>query len=99
METAGKESGEEFGTEIDPERQRARERVQTRRDFGTHAVAYIVINAFLIGAWALTGAGYFWPAWVIAGWGAGLALHAWEAFVRRPVTEADVDAELRRERR
>jgi len=26
-------------------------------------------------------------------------LHAWETFVHRPVTEADVDAELRRHRR
>ena len=81
------------------QRERARERVQGRRDFGSHAVAYIVINAFLVGAWAITGAGYFWPAWVMAGWGAGLVLHAWETFVRRPVTEADVDAELRRHRR
>jgi hypothetical protein len=47
---------------------------------------------------ALTGAGYFWPAWVIASWGAGLVLHAWDTFLRRPVTDADVDAELRRHR-
>jgi hypothetical protein len=80
-------------------RQQARERLQTRRDFGSHLIAYIVINAFLVGAWALTGGGYFWPAWVMAGWGAGLVLHAWEAFVRRPITEADIDAELRRHHR
>jgi hypothetical protein len=58
------------------ERQQARQRVQARRDFASHVVAYVVINAFLIGAWALTGGGYFWPAWVLAGWGAGLVLHA-----------------------
>ena len=34
--------------------------------------AYVVINAFLIGVWAVTGAGYFWPGWVLAGWGVGL---------------------------
>lgn len=98
MDTSDKESGE-FGTETDPARARARQRVQARREFGSHAVAYIVVNAFLVMAWALTGAEYFWPAWVIAGWGAGLVLHAWEVFVRRPVTEADVDTELRRQRR
>jgi 2TM domain len=86
----------EAGSSTTSPRQQARERVQTRRDFGSHLVAYIVINACLVGAWALTGAGYFWPAWVMAGWGAGLVLHAWEAFVRRPITEADIDAELRR---
>lgn len=87
------------GSSTASERERARQRLQLRRDFGSHAVAYIVINACLVGAWALTGAGYFWPAWVIAGWGAGLVLHAWEAFVRRPITEADVDAELLRNQR
>ena len=78
------------------EREQARKRLQERRDFGSHLVAYAVVNAFLIGVWAMTGAGYFWPAWVLAGWGVGLVLHAWEVFFHRPVTEADVDEELGR---
>jgi hypothetical protein len=78
------------------ERERARKRVEAKREFGSHVAAYVVVNAFFVGIWAFTGAGYFWPAWVIGGWGIGLALHAWDLFVRRPVTEADVDAELRR---
>jgi hypothetical protein len=48
--------------------------------------------------WALTGGGYFWPAWVLGAWGAGLALHAWETFAHRPLTEHDIDAELERQR-
>ena len=78
------------------EREEARNRLQDRRDFSSHLVAYVVVNAFLIGVWAVTGAGYFWPAWVLAGWGIGLVLHAWNAFFRRPVTEADIDEEIRR---
>jgi hypothetical protein len=58
-----------------------------------------VVNAFLILVWAVTSAGYFWPAWVLGGWGIGLVLHGWEVFVRRPVTDADVQAELQRQRR
>jgi 2TM domain len=81
------------------ERQQARKRVQARRDFSAHLVSYLVVNAFLILVWAVTGAGYFWPIWIIGGWGVGLALHAWDTFVRKPVTEADVDAELTRQRR
>jgi 2TM domain-containing protein len=94
----------EVPTESDPtnamssERANARERLEARRSFFSNLVAYIVINAFLIGVWAFTGGGYFWPAWVLACWGAGLVLHAWEAFLRRPITEADVDTELRRRR-
>jgi hypothetical protein len=76
--------------------QEARKRVTARRDFGSHLVAYVVINGFLVFVWAVTGAGYFWPAWVLAGWGIGLVLHAWDVFLRRPVTDADVEAELQR---
>ena len=74
----------------------ARNRVTIRRDFSSHLFVYIVVNGFLIFVWAVTGAGYFWPAWILGGWGIGLVLHAWDAFVRRPVTDADVEAELRR---
>ena len=81
------------------EREEARRRVQAKREFVSHVVAYVVVNVFLVCVWATTGAGYFWPAWVIGGWGAGLALHGWDVFLRRPVTEADIDAELRRGRR
>ncbi len=80
----------------DTERARARKRIEAKRDFVSHIVAYVVVNLFLVGIWWFTGAGYFWPAWIIGGWGVGLALHAWDLFGRRPVTEADIDAELRR---
>ena len=83
------------GTEAPAEREEARRRVQARRDFASHVVAYVVVNAFLLLVWASTG-GYFWPVWVLGGWGVALLLHAWDVFVRRPVTEDDVDAELRR---
>jgi hypothetical protein len=81
---------------VTDERAEARRRVLAKREFVSHLVAYVVINAFLVTVWALSGAGYFWPVWVLAGWGIGLVLHGWETFLRHPVTEADVDAELRR---
>ena len=80
----------------DTERTRIRSRLQARRDFGSHLAAYVVFNGCLIAIWALTGGGYFWPAWVLGIWGAGLLLHAWETFGHRPITEADIDAEMRR---
>ncbi len=85
-------------TPLDDERASVRKRLIDRRRFTSDLVAYVVVNAFLIGVWAFTGAGYFWPAWVLAGWGVALVLDAWNAFGRRPVTEADVDAELARRR-
>lgn len=77
----------------------ARRRLTARRDFASHVLAYVLVNGFLVGMWVLTGVGYFWPGWVIGGWGVGLILHAWDVFVRRPVTDADVDAEVRRRQR
>ena len=77
-------------------RKQARQRVQKRRDLGAHVVAFVVINLMLIGIWAISGAGYFWPAWVLLGWGVGLVLNIWDVYFRRPVTEADVEREMQR---
>jgi hypothetical protein len=82
-----------------PERVAARKRLVARREFFSHVASYFAVNVFLIVVWAVTGAGYFWPIWVIAGWAIALAFHAWEVFGRRPITEADIDAELRRKKR
>jgi hypothetical protein len=82
----------------DDVRVQARKQVQKRRDFSAHLVAYVVVNAALIGVWAISGGGYFWPAWVLLGWGIGLVLNAWDVFLRRPITEADVDREIQRSR-
>ncbi len=81
---------------LDYERAQARKRVEARRKLVSDLVSYIVVNAFLIGVWAITGAGYFWPGWVLAGWGMGLVLHAWDVYWRKPISEDDIDAELRR---
>lgn len=78
------------------EREAARRRLRARRDFLSNIVAYVVINAALVVIWATSGGGYFWPAWVIGLWGVGLLLHAWNSFWRPPMTEADIDAEMRR---
>jgi 2TM domain-containing protein len=89
----------ETNDDVQAEREQARKRVQARRDFSAHLVTYMVVNAFLVMVWAVTGAGYFWPIWVLGPWGVGLALHAWDTFVRKPITEADIDAELTRRHR
>ena len=76
----------------------ARKRIEKRRNLQGTFVAYVVINTFLVGVWAMTGGGYFWPAWVIAGWGVAMLLGLWD-YLRGAVTDADIDDELRRMRR
>ena len=80
------------------ERLEARKRLDARRKVVSDVVSYVVINAFLVFVWFVTGAGYFWPGWVMAGWGILLALHAWDVFWRRPITEAEIDQEVSRRR-
>jgi fatty acid desaturase len=80
----------------DREYEAARKRVERRRKFRSDVVAYVVINAGLIATWAFTGAGYFWPGWVLAAWGVGLALDAWNVFFQRPITQSDIERELHR---
>jgi class 3 adenylate cyclase len=41
-----------------------------------HLIVYLVVNAMLIGIWAASGGGYFWPVWPIMGWGIGVGAHA-----------------------
>ncbi len=70
-------------------------RIKDKRDFKTHAVSYVVVNIFLIGVWAVSGGGYFWPGWVMAGWGIGLVLHGWQTYRgERPITEEDIQREM-----
>ncbi|HYO86362.1 MAG TPA: 2TM domain-containing protein [Dermatophilaceae bacterium] len=74
---------------------RARARLEKKRKFRSDLVAYVVINAFLVGIWAFNGAGYFWPGWVLAGWGLGLILTGWDLFYRHDITDDDIQRELR----
>jgi len=79
-------------------RTQVRKRIEKRRGLQVSLVAYAVINAFVVGIWAVSGSGYFWPGWLMAAWGLGLIFQVWDYF-RGPVTEADVDAEVRRMQR
>lgn len=78
-----------------PDYEQARARVERKRKFVGDFVAYLVINAGLIVVWAVTGAGYFWPGWVLGGWGVFLLLDAWNLYYRKPITEADIEREMR----
>jgi class 3 adenylate cyclase len=45
-------------------------------DFRVHFAIYIVVNVMLVGIWAASGGGYFWPVWPMLGWGIGVGCHA-----------------------
>jgi hypothetical protein len=43
----------------------------------SHVATYTAVNGGLVATWLATGAGTFWPAFPMAGWGVGLAMHAY----------------------
>jgi class 3 adenylate cyclase len=47
-----------------------------RQSFKINLTLYVLVNVLLIGIWAASGGGYFWPVWPILGWGIGVAGHA-----------------------
>src|SRR3712207_5268280 len=46
-----------------------------RAGFRHHFWVYALVNLMLIGIWAASGGGYFWPIWPMLGWGIGVACH------------------------
>jgi len=86
-------------TSIDPTnaRQLAIAHLKARRDFGMHLVTYLVFNAAMVFIWFVTGQGYFWPGWLLGLWAAGLLVHAWDVWGRRPITEEQIRREVDRQ--
>jgi len=75
-------------------RKEALQRIRGRRAFQGDLISYVIVNAALIAIWAFSGRGYFWPGWVLFGWGIGLALHAVRIYRRHKAISED---EIRRE--
>ena len=73
------------------------QRLKKQRDFHAHLLVYLLVNGFVVVIWALTGsAGFFWPVFLIAAWGIGLVMNAWDVYWRREITEQDVQHEMER---
>ena len=77
-------------------REAAVTRLRKKRDFGMHALIYLLVNGFLVVIWAVTSGDFFWPIFLIAGWGIGLAANAWDVYGRRPISEAEISREMDR---
>ncbi len=79
--------------------------LKRKRRFRENVGGYVTVNGVLWLIWALTDrstdGGMPWPAWVSAIWGFLLVLDAWKIFganLHRPITEADIEREMKRAR-
>ncbi|HEX9846873.1 MAG TPA: 2TM domain-containing protein [Acidimicrobiia bacterium] len=75
-------------------------RLEKKREFRGHLLAYAMVNALLWAIWgvvfAVSGAWFPWPLFALFGWGIGLAFHAWDAYGRLPFSEEEVQREQAR---
>ena len=77
-------------------------RLKAQRDFKTTLLVYLAVNALLTVIWATTNAGkpypqgFFWPVFVMVGWGIPLAIGGYVAYRREPITEQRIQEEMRR---
>jgi len=76
-------------------RARAVKQIKKKRDLAAHIFVYVLVNAFLVLIWAVTGAGFFWPVFVMAAWGIGVIMNIWDVYRAEP-TEAEVRREMER---
>jgi hypothetical protein len=74
----------------------ALKRLKAKRDLQAHIIAYVTVNLLVVGVWWMTmPGGFFWPIFLILGWGIGLAFNIWEIVSPEPGPE-QVSAEMER---
>jgi len=58
-----------------------------------------MVNSFLVVIWIVSGHKFFWPVFVIAGWGIAVAANAWDAYGRPAISEEAIQREMERQSR
>jgi hypothetical protein len=81
-------------TSIEQRRALAIKRLKEKNDFKVHLVVYLLVNTMLVIIWAFTGAGFFWPIFVMAAWGIGVVLNGYTVYISSPYTEAQIQREM-----
>lgn len=78
-------------------RERAVARLKKRRDFHAHAAVYVLFNSFVVLVWAMTSqGGFFWPVFLILGWGIGLLMNAYDVYFAEEISEERIAREIER---
>ena len=82
-------------------RDEARAQLKRKREFRISIAVFLLINALLWILWLLSddrgdANGIPWPLWVTAFWGFGMALSAWNIYGQKPISESEVDEEMRK---
>jgi len=81
----------------------AAKQLKKKQDFRTYMWVYVGVVALTSGVWFITSpSAPYWPVWVILGMGIAAIFVGLDAYGRlgsKPITDAQVDAEVERLRR
>jgi len=78
-------------------RAKAHKRVRVRLGFYWHSAVFTLGNLAMVAINLTYSPQHIWFAWPLAGWGSALLLHGLATFQGTGVSEAMVEAEVRRE--
>ena len=84
----------EFEGDLTPHDQ-ARKNLQVRRHWQNSLMSMVVVSVLLVVIWAITGAGYFWPGWVIGAFAVVMVLR-YARSQRGPISQEEVEEEAHR---
>ena len=77
-------------------REQAITQIRKKHEFHAHLAAYLLVNAMFVAIWAMTDqGGFFWPVFLIIGWGIGIFFHGWDVY-SSPPSEARIRREMAR---
>jgi len=82
-------------------REQAIRRLKAKSNFKVHLSIYLAVNALLVAIWVATGwgqpfpQGFFWPIFVIVGWGIGLVANWYAAYHGDGLTEEQIQREMK----
>jgi hypothetical protein len=76
-------------------REKALLRLKEKRDFTARLLSYLFVNGFLVIIWLAVGDGFFWPMFLILGWGIGVFFHGWDVYRGEP-SEDEIAKEMAR---
>jgi hypothetical protein len=81
-------------------RKYAGKQLKLKREFKEYLVVYAFVSALTTGIWFLATPGfYFWPGWVMFGMGIAAVIAGLDAYGKlsnKPITQAEIDAEVER---
>jgi hypothetical protein len=84
----------------DPFRAQAVRRLHRKRGLQGHALSFVLVNLLAVSLWwFLSPRAFFWPLYLLVGWGVGLAFHAWAVCAPSELDEDRVQREIDRIRR